>query len=100
LNSHSLKTATHVWSHPTKKDIQMAVAEGRAEEDVVRAMMIEHDEQVGLLLKKLDQLGVADNTIVVCTTDNGNELMFWPYGVGGSASSGDNGPFSSLSLTD
>jgi arylsulfatase len=58
----------------------MAVDEGRAEEDVVRAKMIEHDEQVGSLLKKLDELGVADNTIVVYSTDNGNELMFWPDG--------------------
>ena len=42
--------------------------------------MIEHDEQVGALLKKLEDLGVADNTIVVYTTDNGNELMLWPDG--------------------
>jgi arylsulfatase len=28
--------------------------------------------------KKLDELGVADNTIVVYTTDNGFELLFWP----------------------
>ena len=58
----------------------MAVDEGRAEEDVVRAKMIEHDEQVGALLKKLEDMGVADNTIVVYTTDNGNELMLWPDG--------------------
>jgi arylsulfatase len=58
----------------------MAVDEGRAETDVVRAKMLEHDEQVGALLKKLDELGVADNTIVIYTTDNGNELMFWPDG--------------------
>jgi arylsulfatase A-like enzyme len=73
-------TAIHIWSHPTKKYVQKAVDEGRAEEDVVRARMIEHDEQVGSLLKKLDDLGIADNTIVVYTTDNGNELMFWPDG--------------------
>ena len=30
--------------------------------------------------KKLDDLGVADNTIVIYTTDNGNELMMWPDG--------------------
>lgn len=71
-------TAIHINSHPQKKYIQMAVDEGRAEEDVVRAKMIEHDEHVGALLKKLDDLGVADNTIVVYSTDNGNELMLWP----------------------
>jgi arylsulfatase len=58
----------------------MAVGEGRAEEDVVRAKMLEHDELVGSILKKLDELGVADNTIVVYSTDNGNEFMFWPDG--------------------
>lgn len=73
-------TAIHVWSHPQKKYVQMAVDEGRAEEDVVRAKMLEHDEQVGALLAKLKALGVDDNTIVVYTTDNGNELMFWPDG--------------------
>jgi arylsulfatase len=73
-------TAIHIWSHPNPAYIQKAVDEGRAEEDVVRARMIEHDEHVGALLKKLDDLGVANNTIVVYTTDNGNELLFWPDG--------------------
>jgi len=42
--------------------------------------MIEHDEHIGVLLKKLEDMGVADNTIVVYTTDNGNELIMWPVG--------------------
>ncbi len=42
--------------------------------------MVEHDGHVGQLLKKLDELGVADNTIVVYTTDNGAEVMTWPDG--------------------
>jgi arylsulfatase len=73
-------TAIHIWSHPPQKYVQMAVDEGRAEEDVARAKLIEHDEHVGALLKKLEDLGVANNTIVVYTTDNGNELAFWPDG--------------------
>jgi len=73
-------TAIHIWSHPNPKYIQMAVDEGRAETDVVRAKMLEHDEQVGVLLKKLDEFGVTDNTIVIYSTDNGNELLFWPDG--------------------
>ena len=73
-------TAIHIWSRPTPKYVQMAVNEGRAEEDVVRARMIEHDEHVGSILNKLKELGVADNTIVIYSTDNGNELMFWPDG--------------------
>jgi len=73
-------TACHIWSHSPKKYIQMAVDEGRAEEDIYRAKMLEHDEQVGKLLKKLKQLGVEDNTIVMYSTDNGNELLYWPDG--------------------
>jgi len=42
--------------------------------------MVEHDGHVGQLLKKLDDLGVADNTIVVYTTDNGSEVFTWPDG--------------------
>jgi arylsulfatase len=42
--------------------------------------MVEHDGHVGQLLKKLDDLGIADETIVVYTTDNGAEVMSWPDG--------------------
>lgn len=42
--------------------------------------MTEHDDNVGKLLKKLDDLGIAENTIVVYTTDNGAEVMTWPDG--------------------
>ena len=42
--------------------------------------MAEHDGQVGELLKKLDDLKIADNTIVIYTTDNGVEVMGWPDG--------------------
>src|SRR5512135_2439981 len=73
-------TAIHIWSHPNNKYVKQAVDEGRAEEDVVRAKMLEHDEQVGALLKKLDELGVADNTIVLYSTDNGVEAMMWASG--------------------
>jgi arylsulfatase A-like enzyme len=73
-------TAIHIWSHPQQKYIQMAVDEGRAEEDVVRARMLEHDEHVGKLLDKLAELGVADDTIVIYSTDNGFELLAWPDG--------------------
>jgi arylsulfatase len=42
--------------------------------------MVEHDGQVGELLKKLDDLGIANNTIVIYTTDNGAEAFSWPDG--------------------
>ena len=42
--------------------------------------MVEHDGHVGQLLDKLDELGIADNTIVMYSTDNGAELLLWPDG--------------------
>ena len=40
--------------------------------------MIEHDGDVGKLLKALDDLGIANNTIVVYSTDNGPNQCSWP----------------------
>ena len=42
--------------------------------------MVEHDGHVGTLLDKLDELGIADNTIVMWSTDNGAESFSWPDG--------------------
>src|SRR5207244_5846354 len=42
--------------------------------------MIEHDGHVGKILKALDDLGIADNTIVLYTTDNGPHKNSWPDG--------------------
>ncbi|MCG8586995.1 MAG: arylsulfatase [Pirellulales bacterium] len=70
---HNL-TRMHVWTRlsPKWKDKSGfgLYADGMAEFDWV----------VGELLKKLDKLGIADNTIVVITTDNGAEVMTWPDG--------------------
>jgi arylsulfatase len=42
--------------------------------------MIEHDATVGAILKALDDLKIADNTIVIYTTDNGPHMNTWPDG--------------------
>ena len=42
--------------------------------------MVVHDEQIGMMLDKLDELGIADNTIVMYSTDNGPENDTWPDG--------------------
>jgi arylsulfatase len=42
--------------------------------------MVEHDGHVGQLLAKLDELGIAENTIVMYSTDNGAETFTWPDG--------------------
>ena len=67
-------TRMHIFTHlkPSSRGVtgQGIYADG----------MTEHDEKVGQLLNKLDELGIADNTIVIYTTDNGAELMSWPDG--------------------
>lgn len=40
--------------------------------------MIEHDNMVGAILRAVDELGIADNTIVLYTTDNGPHQNSWP----------------------
>ena len=42
--------------------------------------MMEHDDMVGALLKAVDDMGIADNTIVVYSSDNGPHMNSWPDG--------------------
>src|SRR5262245_59607640 len=67
-------TRMHIWTH-LKKDSQYKTGLG-----IYPDGMVEHDAQVGQLLKKLDDLGIADNTIVMYSTDNGAETFTWPDG--------------------
>ncbi|MBS1124739.1 MAG: arylsulfatase, partial [Deltaproteobacteria bacterium] len=41
-------------------------------------VMVEHDQYVGRMLDKLDELGIADNTFVLYSTDNGPHFNTWP----------------------
>ena len=47
---------------------------------IQEAGMAQFDDTIGAVMKKLEELGVADNTIVVVTTDNGTEAFTWPDG--------------------
>ena len=67
-------TRMHIFTH-LKPESQGKTALG-----IEADGMVEHDAHVGQLLKKLDDLGIADNTIVVYTSDNGAEMMSWPDG--------------------
>jgi len=42
--------------------------------------MIDHDKNVGTVLAKIDELGIADNTLVMYSTDNGPHMNSWPDG--------------------
>lgn len=67
-------TRMHVFTHLKKASV------GRTGKGIEADGMAEHDEMVGELLKQLDDLKIADNTIVIYTTDNGAELALWPDG--------------------
>ncbi len=46
--------------------------------DEYQCGMVEHDMHIGLFLEKLDELGIADNTVVFYSTDNGPHMNTWP----------------------
>jgi arylsulfatase len=67
-------TAMHFRTHLAEKN------RGKSGQDDYSDRMVTHDEQIGQILDKLDELGIADNTIVMYSTDNGPENDTWPDG--------------------
>jgi len=67
-------TRMHIFTHLKKE------SDGKTGLGLYPDGMVEHDGHVGKLLDKLDELGIADNTIVMYSTDNGAEVMSWPDG--------------------
>jgi arylsulfatase len=72
------------WWNGTRMHFRTHVRDDRRDKPGLTARteyadgMIEHDGHVGKLLKALDDLGIADNTIVLYTTDNGPHMNSWP----------------------
>jgi len=67
-------TRMHVWTHLSPE------WDGKTGYGLYADGMAQHDHDIGVLLDKLDELGIADNTIVVYSTDNGAEVFTWPDG--------------------
>ena len=70
-----------VWWNGTRMHFRTYVKEamrGTSGQDEYADGMVEHDMHVGKLLAKLDELGIADNTIVFYSTDNGPHMNTWP----------------------
>jgi arylsulfatase len=67
-------TRMHVFTHLKPASL------GKTGKGIHADGMVEHDGMVGELLQQLDDLGIADNTIVLYTTDNGAEIALWPDG--------------------
>jgi len=81
--AHAAKKPFFVWFNSTRMHVWTRLkpeSEGVTGQGLYADGMVEHDGHVGQLLNKLDDLGIADNTIVIYTTDNGAELMLWPDG--------------------
>jgi arylsulfatase len=69
-------THMHLRTHPKPESIGQA---GRWQSPY-HDTMIDHDKVVGALLDQLDELGIAENTIVIYSTDNGPHMNTWPDG--------------------
>jgi len=71
-------TRMHVFTYiPPKYQAMMNYKTNYGLEEAGMAQM---DDSIGALLKHLDDIGEADNTIVIFTTDNGAEVFTWPDG--------------------
>src|SRR5215510_14505380 len=71
------------WFNPSRMYIWTRLkpdAQGKTGLGIYPDGMVEHGGQIGQLLKKLDDLGIANDTIVIYTTDNGAETFTWPDG--------------------
>jgi len=71
-------TRMHIVTHLSEKYEKMRNAQNGW--SIHEAGMAQLDDIVGATMQKLKELGVADNTIVVFTTDNGTEVFTWPDG--------------------
>src|SRR6476661_1063085 len=71
-------TRMHVWTFLSPK--YQAEMNSKTNYGLEEAGMKQLDDSVGALLKHLDEIGEADNNIVVFTTDNGAEVFTWPDG--------------------
>jgi arylsulfatase len=76
-----------VWLNPTRMHVftylspkYQALRTPENQWSIQEAGMAQYDDIVGSVMQKLDAMGVADNTIVVLTTDNGTEVFTWPDG--------------------
>jgi len=67
-------TAMHLRTHRAEKHV------GKSGQGFYNDVMVAHDEHIGEMLKKLDDLNIADNTIVIYSTDNGPHYNSWPDG--------------------
>ncbi|PCO07106.1 arylsulfatase [Microbulbifer flavimaris] len=81
--AHRAKKPFFVWWNATRMHFRTHVKEEHKnlagpKSNEYQDGMVEHDQHVGKLLETLDKLGIADNTIVFYSTDNGPHFNTWP----------------------
>jgi arylsulfatase A-like enzyme len=72
-----------VWLNTTRMHVWTRLSDewyGKSGISIYADGMLEHDHYIGAVLDKLDEWGIADNTIVFYSTDNGAETVTWPDG--------------------
>lgn len=72
-------TRMHIYTH-LRPDHQLLAQPYSSADDLYGSGMMELDGQVGQILKRIDELGIRDNTIVLFTADNGAMSAWWPDG--------------------
>jgi arylsulfatase len=78
---HAASKPWFVWWSGTRMHFRTHVKDelrGISGQDEYSDGMVEHDRHIGMFLAKLDELGVADNTVVFYSTDNGPHMNTWP----------------------
>jgi len=68
------------WMHFRVRPPQEILCQSGRWQSEYHDVMIEHDKHVGVLLDKLDELGLTEDTIVLYSTDNGVHMNTWPDG--------------------
>ncbi len=71
-------TRMHVFTYLSPKYEALRTKENKW--TIQEAGMVQFDDIIGSVMKKLEDIGEADNTIIVVTTDNGTETFTWPDG--------------------
>jgi arylsulfatase len=72
-----------VWLNATRMHVWTRLSpewDGKTGYGLYADGMAQHDRDIGIVLDKLDELGIADNTIVIYSTDNGAQKFTWPDG--------------------
>jgi len=80
-DANAAGTPWFVWWNGTRMHFRTHVKEslrGISGQDEYADGMVEHDMHIGMFLELLDELGIADNTIVFYSTDNGPHMNTWP----------------------